>query len=84
MCGTISNEKGKEFGPDKLTTVMSSGKSVASILMALMVDCGFLDLNEKVTTYWPEFGKNYKGHIKVSDVMRHGAGLHRLHKTLEK
>ena len=67
-----------------MTTVMSSGKSVASILMALMVDCRFLDLNEKVTKYWPEFGKNYKGHIKVSDVLRHGAGLFRLHQVLEK
>lgn len=84
LCGKISHEKGKEFGPDKMTTVMSSGKSVASILMALMVDCGFLNLDNKVTKYWPEFGKNYKGFIKVSDVMRHGCGLHRLHQTLEK
>lgn len=63
---------------------MSSGKSVASILMALMVDCGFLNFDDKVTKYWPEFGKNYKGHIKVSDIMRHGSGLHRLHQVLEK
>ena len=63
---------------------MSSGKSVASILMALMVDCGFLDFDEKVTKYWPEFGKNWKGHIRVKDVMRHGCGLHRLHQVLEK
>ena len=73
LCGKISNE----FGPDKMTAIMSSSKSVASILMALMYDCGYLNFDEKVAKYWPEFAKNYKGHIKVSDVMRHGAGLHR-------
>lgn len=67
-----------------MTTVMSSGKSVASILMALMVDCGYLDFNEKVTKYWPEFGKNYKDHITVADVMQHSSGLHRFGEILEK
>ena len=66
-----------------MTAIMSSGKSVASILMALMVDCGYLNFEDKVSKHWPEFAKNYKGHLKVSDVMRHGAGLHRLNQLLE-
>ena len=44
------------FGPDKMTHIYSSGKSVASILMAKMYDAGNLDFDERVTTYWPEFG----------------------------
>ena len=40
-----------------------------------MVDEGRLDLDEKVSKYWPEFAKNGKENIKVSDIMRHEAGL---------
>jgi CubicO group peptidase (beta-lactamase class C family) len=36
-----------------------------------------LSYDEKVTTYWPEFGKHGKGHITVSDCCRHEAGLWR-------
>jgi len=40
-----------------------------------MVDQGRLDYDALVTDYWPEFGKNGKGHIKIEDVLRHEAGL---------
>ena len=62
---------------------MSSGKNVASILMAMMVQEGHLKYDEYVYTYWPEFVQNGKGMIKVEDVLRHEAGLHRLHKIVE-
>jgi CubicO group peptidase (beta-lactamase class C family) len=39
-----------------MTAIMSSGKSVAAILMAIMVDQGHLKYDEPVITYWPEFG----------------------------
>ena len=48
--------KNKSFGPDSMTQIFSSGKSVASILMAKMHEAGVLDFEEKVVTYWPEFG----------------------------
>ena len=76
-------QKQKDFGPDSMTQIMSSGKSVASILMTKMYELGVLDFDEKVASYWPEFGQNGKGELKVSDVMRHEAGLHRLHKKIE-
>ena len=47
--------------------------------MAKMFDEGRLDFDEKVCTYWPEFAKNGKENIKVCDVMRHEAGIHKLH-----
>ena len=43
--------------------------------MGIMADQGVLDWDAPVTKYWPEFGKNGKGHTKVSDVMKHAAGL---------
>jgi len=59
---------------------MSSGKSVASILLAKMAEKGVMSYDEKVSTYWPEFAQNGKDKILVKDVMRHEAGLHRLGK----
>lgn len=44
------------FGPDKITNVFSSGKSVAAILMGVMADQGLFDWNDPVTKYWPAFG----------------------------
>jgi len=51
--------------------------------MAKMYEAGTLDFDERVTTYWPEFGKNGKENLTVSDIMRHEGGLHRLHKILQ-
>ena len=72
-----------EFGPNSMTQIMSSGKSVASILLAKMYEKGVMSYDEKVSTYWPEFAQNGKDKIEVADVMRHEAGLHRMYKTLE-
>ena len=57
---------------------------MASILIAKMVDEGRLDLDEKVSTYWPEFAKNGKENIKVSDIMRHEAGLNVYEASIKK
>jgi len=59
------------YNADSLTTIFSSGKSVASILMGIMYDKGVVDYNALVTDYWPEFGGNDKGHLKVVNIMRH-------------
>jgi len=59
------------YTDDSLQNVFSSGKTVASILMGIMVGKGFLEWDAPVTDYWPEWGNNGKGHIKVVNVMRH-------------
>jgi CubicO group peptidase (beta-lactamase class C family) len=46
--------------------------------MAIMVDKGLLDFEEKVSTYWPEFATNGKSNILVKDVLRHESGLEKL------
>ena len=63
------------YGPDSYVNVFSSGKSVAAILMGIMVDRGLLDYDVKITKYWPEFGKNNKHYLKVKDILKHEAGL---------
>ena len=66
-----------------MTAIMSSGKSVAALLIAIMVDKGLLDYDEPVVKYWPEFGQNGKDKILLRDVLCHDCGLARLHKKIE-
>ena len=47
--------KGQEYGLDTCQAIYSSGKSVASILIAKMVDEGKLEYQDKVAKNWPEF-----------------------------
>ena len=44
---------------------MSSGKSVASILLAILADHGKLSYADKVMTHWPEYGTNKKEDITI-------------------
>ena len=55
--------------------IWSSTKGLLSILAHRAIEQGFLDVNEKVSKYWPEFGCNGKENITVSMIMRHRAGL---------
>ncbi len=63
------------FSPDSLVNIFSSGKSLAALAMASLVDQGHLGYNEKISTYWPEFAANGKEDLIVADLMRHEAGL---------
>ena len=53
LWGSHGPNKDANYGPDSLQNIFSSGKSVASVCMARLVDKGLLDYNEKVSKYWP-------------------------------
>ena len=63
--------------------MFSSGKSIAAIVVAMMVDKGLLDYNQKVESIWPEFGKNGKSEITLADVLWHEAGLQDFNHTMK-
>ena len=71
-----------EFSADSLVNVFSSGKSLESILMAMLADQGLLDFTKPVSAYWPEFVGAGKDTLTVADVMRHEGGLAQLNITL--
>jgi CubicO group peptidase (beta-lactamase class C family) len=77
------NKDKSDFNADSKVAIMSSGKSIAAILLAIMVDKGLLDYNQPVTKYWPEFGQNGKDNLLVSEILRHEGGLHKFHKILQ-
>ena len=67
-----------KFDEDSITTIFSSGKCVASVLMAILVDQGLIEYEKPVAEYWPEFAQNGKENITVEEVLRHEAGLARI------
>ena len=55
--------------------VFSSTKGAAHLVAALLVQDGTLELDRKVTYYWPEFATEGKGTLTLRDLLSHRAGL---------
>ncbi|MFD5566458.1 serine hydrolase domain-containing protein [Streptomyces cadmiisoli] len=60
---------------DTLYGVFSSTKGAAHLVVALLVQDGTLELDRKVTYYWPEFGAEGKGALTLRELVTHRAGL---------
>jgi CubicO group peptidase (beta-lactamase class C family) len=66
---------GDGVGADTLYAVFSSTKGAAHLVTALLVQDGTLELDRKVTYYWPEFGAEGKSGLTLRDLLAHRAGL---------
>ncbi|MCX5047902.1 MULTISPECIES: serine hydrolase domain-containing protein [unclassified Streptomyces] len=60
---------------ESLYGVFSSTKGAAHLVVALLVQDGTLELDRKVTYYWPEFGVEGKAALTLRDLLAHRAGL---------
>ncbi|MER7015534.1 serine hydrolase domain-containing protein [Saccharopolyspora sp. NPDC000359] len=66
---------GPDFTGSALTGVFSSTKGAAHLVVALLVQDGVLDLDQRVSHYWPEFGVEGKQDITLRDLLAHRAGV---------
>lgn len=66
---------GEDTGGDTLTGVYSSTKGAATLVVALLVQDGILQLDEPVASHWPEFGAAGKEMITLRDVLTHRSGV---------
>ncbi len=57
------------------SVIFSTSKGLLSILMHRLIEAGAINVDEKVSTYWPEFAANGKENITVAMIMRHRSGL---------
>lgn len=73
--GYVDVDMTKPWQRDTLVNVYSTTKGLASIAMAVLFDEGKIDYNEKVATYWPEFGAEGKQDVTVAQLLSHQAGL---------
>jgi CubicO group peptidase (beta-lactamase class C family) len=63
--------------------VFSTTKGMAAITLAMLNSRGYLDYDERVAAYWPEFGQNGKEKITVRQLISHQAGLAALDEPVE-
>ncbi|KAI7856351.1 beta-lactamase/transpeptidase-like protein [Circinella umbellata] len=63
------------YTENTLQMVFSSTKVLAGIVVARFVDQGILSYDEKITTYWPEFGQGNKENVTLGDLMLHAGGV---------
>lgn len=66
---------GPDFDGDSLTGVFSSSKGAAHLVVALLVQDGVLDLDQRVSHYWPRFGAEGKGELTLRELLAHRAGV---------
>ncbi|CAF0982136.1 unnamed protein product [Adineta ricciae] len=70
-----SEDHAKPYQHNTLQIVYSTGKGIIATALAICVQRGWLDYEESVAKYWPEFEQNGKQNIKIKDLLSHRAGL---------
>jgi CubicO group peptidase (beta-lactamase class C family) len=76
LWGGIRNRTtGEPWREDTMVVVHSASKGLAAMVMALAHSCGWLDYEQRVAAYWPEFAQNGKERITVRQLLAHQAGL---------
>ncbi|WP_300542536.1 serine hydrolase domain-containing protein [Maricaulis sp.] len=73
--GWADRKKSRDWQADTLVPVYSTGKAVAALVMAKLVDKGLLDYDAPVADYWPEFAAGGKSAVTVAEALSHQAGL---------
>jgi len=61
--------------PQTAFPVLSVGKPLAAVCIALLEDRGLLDVNAPIARIFPEFGKHGKDQITTLDVLTHRSGI---------
>jgi len=73
--GVRNKATGEPWEPDTMAILHSATKGLAAMTMALAHSRGWLDYEERVCTYWPEFAQQGKEKITVRQLLAHQAGL---------
>jgi len=61
--------------PETAFPVLSAGKPLAAVCIALLEERGLLDVNAPIAQIFPEFGKHGKDQITTLDVLTHRSGI---------
>ena len=73
--GWADRKKTQAVTASTLFSVFSSGKAVAALVIAHLVDQDRIGYDQLVSTIWPEFAQNGKGEVTIGQAMSHQAGL---------
>jgi CubicO group peptidase (beta-lactamase class C family) len=73
--GIRSKQTGEPWQEDTMVIVHSATKGLAAMTLAIAHSRGWLDYEERVAHYWPEFAQHGKAKITVRQLLAHQAGL---------
>ena len=76
LVGGVRDKDGTiPYDADTLNIVFSTTKGITALAVAMCVERGLINYNEKVSTYWPEFAAHGKGDLTVAQVLAHRGGI---------
>ena len=82
--GVRDRASGEPWRADTMVVVHSATKGLAAMVLALAHSRGWLDYDERVCTYWPEFAQAGKERITVRQLLAHQAGLFAFDETVDR
>jgi CubicO group peptidase (beta-lactamase class C family) len=85
LWGGIRNKVSAEpWEHGTMVIVYSGTKGLAAMTLAIAHSRGWLDYEERVCTYWPEFAQQGKERITVRQLLSHQAGLFALDEPVDR
>ncbi|KAK6025042.1 beta-lactamase [Ostertagia ostertagi] len=73
--GAQNRDTGQPWMENTMSVMFSTTKSLATTILAMVMDCEGVPYDRKVSEFWPEFAKNGKQDITIMNVVLHQAGL---------
>ena len=85
LWGGIRNKRtGESWEKDTMVIVYSATKGLAAMTLAIAHSRGWLDYEERVCTYWPQFAQQGKERITVRQLLAHQAGLFEMAEPIDR
>ena len=85
LWGGVKNFKtGEPWEENTMALVYSATKGLSAMTLAVAHSRGWLDYDELVCKYWPEFAQNGKEKITVRQLLAHQAGLFALDEPVDR
>ena len=73
--GARNRQTREPWESDTMVVVHSATKGLAAMALAVAHSRGWLDYDERVSAYWPQFAQHGKGGITVRQLLAHQAAL---------
>jgi CubicO group peptidase (beta-lactamase class C family) len=73
--GVRNKDTGEPWEQDTMVLVHSATKGLAAMTLAIAHSRGWLDYEQPVCRYWPEFAQHGKERITIRQLLAHQAGL---------
>jgi CubicO group peptidase (beta-lactamase class C family) len=82
--GVRNKQTGEPWERDTMVGMHSATKGLAAMTLAIAHSRGWIDYEERVATYWPEFAQHGKQTITVRQLLAHQAGLFAINEPVDR